>query len=257
MVILHGCGHCPHSWNCSPVTAVGIEELILGLGSLPLLYAGHCRQGHRLVSFQKLRLLVVNAWHGLKIRVWIRKKTPNVLFMQNSLGLAITVGPEIESLNLGIKAECVCWIMNGQAATPAWLGSAEIYSLLVTGQGAALCLGQQHFHCAGWKALGFSGCWRLLSVVPSDLYGRFPSNAIFYEEWRKNLISWFICPVMKIHVPTTLLAAFATQASVIVSQKRLGQKLAFLNAVPCSLNPFHDSYLVCSLRRKVADRGPV
>lgn len=36
---------------------------------------------------------------------------------------------------------------------------------------------------------------------------------------------------MKIHVPATMLAAFATQASVMVSQKRLGQKLAFLNAL--------------------------
>lgn len=62
---------------------------------------------------------------------------------------------------------------------------------------------------------------------------------------------------MKIHVPATLLAAFATQVPLPVSQKRLGQKLAFLNAVPCSLNPFHNSYLVYSLRRKVADRGLV
>lgn len=69
VVILHGCGLCPLSWNCSPVTAVGTEELILGLGSFPLFCAGYCGQGHGLVSFQKLRLLVMNARRGLKIRV--------------------------------------------------------------------------------------------------------------------------------------------------------------------------------------------
>lgn len=61
VVILPECGLCSLSWNCSPVTAVGTEELILGLGSLPLLCAGYYEQGHGLVSFQKLRLLVVNA----------------------------------------------------------------------------------------------------------------------------------------------------------------------------------------------------
>lgn len=60
VVILQGCGLCPLSWNCSPVTAVGTEELILELGFLPLLCAGYCGQGNELVSFQRLRLLVVN-----------------------------------------------------------------------------------------------------------------------------------------------------------------------------------------------------
>lgn len=38
--------------------------------------------------------------------------------MPNGIGFAITVGPEIESLSLGIKVEYVCWIINDQAETP-------------------------------------------------------------------------------------------------------------------------------------------
>lgn len=60
LVVFHGFGLCPLSLNCSPVTPVGTGELILGLGSLPLLCAGYCGQGHGLGIFQKLRLLVVN-----------------------------------------------------------------------------------------------------------------------------------------------------------------------------------------------------
>lgn len=54
VLILHGCGLCLLSRNSSPVTAGGTEELILGLGPLPLLGAGYCGQGHSLVRFQKL-----------------------------------------------------------------------------------------------------------------------------------------------------------------------------------------------------------
>lgn len=81
--------------------------------------------------------------------------------MQESVGLAITVGPEIESLNLRIKVECVCWIINGQAAIPAWLGSAEIYSLLVTARVQCCTLSSSTSTLLAEKPWGFQadeGC---------------------------------------------------------------------------------------------------